>query len=82
MLAAGGRPLPPRGRWISLGLGVLFAGNVFFLFTAIATIEVPVAILTYFVYPLLTGLAAAATGLESSPGAASPRRWSRSSGSR
>ena len=27
--------------------------------------EVPIAILTYFVYPLLTGLAAAATGLES-----------------
>lgn len=54
----------PRARAISLGLGVLFAGNVMLLFTAIALVEVPIAILTYFVYPLLTGLAAAATGLE------------------
>jgi drug/metabolite transporter (DMT)-like permease len=51
-------------KWIALGLGVLFAGNIFGLFMAFALIEVPVAILTYFVYPLLTGLAGAATGLE------------------
>jgi drug/metabolite transporter (DMT)-like permease len=31
---------------------------------AIRIITVPVAILTYFIYPLLTGLAAAATGIE------------------
>src|SRR5262245_25009035 len=54
----------PRARSISLGLGLLFAGNVFLLFKAIEAVEVPIAILTYFVYPLLTGLAAAATGLE------------------
>jgi probable blue pigment (indigoidine) exporter len=53
-----------RARWISLGLGVVFAGNVFLVFKAIESVEVPIAILTYFVYPLLTGLAAAATGLE------------------
>jgi drug/metabolite transporter (DMT)-like permease len=53
-----------RATWISLGLGVLFAGNVFLLFTAVQAVEVPIAILTYFVYPLLTGLAAAASGLE------------------
>ena len=46
------------------GFGTLFAGNVFLLFKAIETIEVPIAILTYFVYPVLTGLAAAASGLE------------------
>jgi drug/metabolite transporter (DMT)-like permease len=65
-LQIGQRPAPfaPRARWISLGLGVLFAGNVFLLFKAIETVAVPIAILTYFVYPLLTGLAAAATGLE------------------
>src|SRR5262249_39369332 len=40
------------------------AGNVFLLFKAIEAVEVPIAILTYFVYPLLTGLAAAASGLE------------------
>jgi drug/metabolite transporter (DMT)-like permease len=56
--------MSPPAKWISLGMGVLFAGNVLFLFSSIAVIEVPVAILTYFVYPLLTGLAAAATGLE------------------
>jgi drug/metabolite transporter (DMT)-like permease len=54
----------PRATWISLGLGILFAGNVFLVFTAIEAVEVPIAILTYFVYPLLTGFAAAATGLE------------------
>jgi drug/metabolite transporter (DMT)-like permease len=56
--------LPPRARVIALGLGVLFGGNVFLLFKAIENVEVPIAILTYFVYPLLTGLAAAATGLD------------------
>ena len=65
-LALGSKPtrMTPRARWIALGLGVLFTGNVFWLFKAFETIEVPVAVLTYFVYPLLTGLAAAATGLE------------------
>jgi len=56
--------LPPRPKWISLGLGVVFAANIFLLFQAFATIEVPIAILSYFVYPLLTGLMAAATGLD------------------
>jgi drug/metabolite transporter (DMT)-like permease len=56
--------LTARARWISLGVGGLFAGNVFLLFKAIESVEVPIAILTYFVYPLLTGIAAAATGLE------------------
>jgi drug/metabolite transporter (DMT)-like permease len=62
--------VPPRGAftaratWVSLGLGVLFAGNVFLLFKAFEVVEVPIAILTYFVYPLLTGLVAAASGLE------------------
>jgi drug/metabolite transporter (DMT)-like permease len=57
-------PLAPAARWVSLGVGVLFTGNVFLLFKAIETVEVPIAILTYFVYPLATGLAAAATGLD------------------
>jgi probable blue pigment (indigoidine) exporter len=65
-LHVGKRPeaISPRTKWIALGLGVLFAANIFGLFVAFALIEVPVAILTYFVYPLLTGLAGAATGLE------------------
>jgi drug/metabolite transporter (DMT)-like permease len=58
------RPLAPRAKWISLGLGVIFAANIFLLFSAFQVVEVPIAILTYFVYPLLTGLVAAATGLD------------------
>ena len=65
-LYIGARPAPltPRAMWISLGLGLLFAGNVYWLFKAIETLTVPVAVLTYFAYPLLTGLAAAAIGIE------------------
>jgi probable blue pigment (indigoidine) exporter len=53
-----------RGRWISIGLGVLFTVLIYCLFKAIELNDVPTAVLTYFAYPLLTGLAAAATGLE------------------
>jgi probable blue pigment (indigoidine) exporter len=53
-----------RVRAISLGLGLLFAVLIFCLFKAIAAIDVSTAVLTYFVYPLLTGLVASATGLE------------------
>ena len=58
------KPLTAHERWVSLGIGVLFAGTVYWLFRAIEIVTVPVAILTYFVYPLLTGLAAAATVME------------------
>jgi drug/metabolite transporter (DMT)-like permease len=57
-----------RVRWIALGIGVLFAGVIFCLFKAIEMIDVPTAVLTYFAYPLLTGLLASASGLE-------PLRW-------
>jgi probable blue pigment (indigoidine) exporter len=53
-----------REKCISLGLGALFAANVFLLFKAIEAIDVAIAILVYFVYPLLTGIAAAVLGLE------------------
>ncbi len=58
------KPLTTPARHLALFIGLLFAGNVFFLFKAIEAMEVPLAILTYFTYPLLTGLAAAATGVE------------------
>ncbi len=45
-----------RTRVIALGLGLLFAAVVYGLFEAIALINVPIAVLTYFVYPLLTGI--------------------------
>jgi drug/metabolite transporter (DMT)-like permease len=56
--------IPPRARLVALAFGVLFAGNVFLLFKAVEATTVPIAILTYFVYPLLTGLIGAATGLD------------------
>jgi drug/metabolite transporter (DMT)-like permease len=64
MLGAKPVPLTAPARNLSLFIGLLFAGNVFFLFKAIEAMEVPLAILTYFTYPLLTGLAAAAFGIE------------------
>src|SRR5262245_40398207 len=63
-LGAKPKPLTAPAWRLSLFIGLLFAGNVFFLFKAIEAMEVPVAILTYFTYPLLTGLAAAAFGVE------------------
>ena len=57
-----------RVRLISLGIGIMFGGLIFCLFKAIEAIDVPTAILSYFAYPLLTGLSAALLGLE-------PLRW-------
>jgi probable blue pigment (indigoidine) exporter len=61
-------PTDARVRLISLGVGVLFAALIFCLIEAIDANDVPTAVLTYFVYPLLTGLVASASGLE-------PLRW-------
>lgn len=58
------KPHTPRARWISAGLGVIFAGVVFGLFASIARVAVPIAILSYFVYPLITGLLGVLFGLE------------------
>lgn len=54
----------PRQRWIAYGLGLLFAANIWGVLKAIQLVPVPIAILTYFVYPLVTGLAGAALGIE------------------
>jgi len=53
-----------RVRIISLIIGVLFTGLIFCLFKAIEAIDVPTAVLSYFTYPLLTGLAAALCRLD------------------
>jgi drug/metabolite transporter (DMT)-like permease len=50
--------------WIAMGVGIIFAGLVFCLFKSIEAIDVPTAILSYFAYPLLTGLTASLVGLE------------------
>jgi probable blue pigment (indigoidine) exporter len=64
------RMIPPRRahtareRRVALGIGLLFAVNLYLLYVAIRLVPVPVAILSYFVYPLMTGISAAALGLE------------------
>ena len=57
-------PYTPRQRAIALGIGVLFAGIVFGLFKAIELATVPIAILSYFIYPLLTGIIGALIGID------------------
>jgi drug/metabolite transporter (DMT)-like permease len=58
------RPHTNRERVVSLAIGVMFAANTFGLLLAIRLLPLSIAILTYFVYPLLTGLAGAATGID------------------
>ena len=58
------KPDTPRTRTIALGLGVLFAAVVYGLFKAIELINVPIAVLTYFIYPLLTGIGGWMFGVE------------------
>ena len=53
-----------RERWIALGIGVLFSVTMFGLLQSVALLPVSIAILAYFIYPLLTGLAGAATGVD------------------
>jgi drug/metabolite transporter (DMT)-like permease len=54
----------PRQRRIALAVGLVFAANLYLVFAAIRIVAVPIAILSYFVYPLLTGIVGAAIGLE------------------
>jgi probable blue pigment (indigoidine) exporter len=56
--------LPPTAKRISLGLGVVLAANLFALFKAIELVPVSIAVLTYFIYPLLTGILGALTGID------------------
>ena len=58
------RPHTRRERIVSIVIGVMFAVNIFALLLAIQLLPLSIAILTYFVYPLLTGLAGAATGID------------------
>ena len=53
-----------RQAWVAVGLGVLFAGTMFGLLKSIDMLPVSVAILAYFIYPLLTGIGGALTGLD------------------
>ena len=57
-------PYTARQRWTALGVGVLFAGIVYGLFKAIELVTVPIAVLTYFIYPLLTGIVGSLFGID------------------
>lgn len=54
----------PRQRVIALALGLLFGCTMFGLLQAIALLPVSIAILAYFVYPLLTGILGSLTGVD------------------
>ena len=53
-----------RVRWISMAIGVMFAGLIYCLFKAIEAVDVSTAILSYFTYPVLTGIAASLLRVE------------------
>jgi probable blue pigment (indigoidine) exporter len=57
-----------RVRWISMGIGVMFAALIYCLFKAIEAVDVSTAILSYFTYPILTGITASVLRIE-------PLRW-------
>lgn len=65
-LRVGPPPLPqtPQTHWIQLGLGILFAGVIYGIFKALELVPVSIAIMTYFAYPLLTGIAGAIFGID------------------
>lgn len=58
------RPHTRRERIVSIIVGLIFTANIFTLLLAIQLLPLSIAILTYFMYPLLTGLAGAATGID------------------
>jgi len=53
-----------RQRLIAWVIGVLFAGTMFGLMEAISLLPVSIAILAYFVYPLMTGVVGGITGVD------------------
>lgn len=56
--------LTPKTKAAAIFIGFLYAGNVFGLLLAIQLLPLSIAILAYFIYPLLTGISAAAIRLE------------------
>jgi drug/metabolite transporter (DMT)-like permease len=53
-----------RQRLIAWIIGLLFAGTMYGLMKAISLLPVSIAILAYFAYPLLTGIAGGITGID------------------
>ncbi len=57
-------PLPKRERYAALGLGVLNGTMAYCLMSAFNHVAVGLAVLVFYLYPMLTGLGAWATGQE------------------
>jgi drug/metabolite transporter (DMT)-like permease len=53
-----------RERIVSVVVGLIFSANIFTLLLAVQLLPLSVAILTYFTYPLFTGLIGAVTGID------------------
>lgn len=66
VLRIGGLPvrLPPRERVIAFGFGVMLGAYSFFLYRSIEEMPVALCIITFYLYPLLTGIASAMLGVE------------------
>ncbi len=58
------RAFTRRETAVALGLGLLYAANVYTLFRAIEVMSVPLVSLTYFLYPVITGVVGAFTRLD------------------
>lgn len=56
--------LPRRERWIAMGIGILTGGVAFCLMSAFDLIAVGLAVLIFYLYPIITGLGAWAIGQE------------------
>jgi len=54
----------PRERIVSVVVGLIFSANIFTLLLAVKLLPLSIAILTYFTYPLFTGLIGAVTGID------------------
>jgi drug/metabolite transporter (DMT)-like permease len=63
-LRSGGEVTASRDRRFIVILGILFALNVYAFYKAIELLKVPLAVLTFYVYPLMTGVVSALAGLE------------------
>lgn len=63
-LRSGGEVTAACDRRFIVILGILFALNVYAFYKAIELLKVPLAVLTFYVYPLMTGVISALAGLE------------------
>jgi drug/metabolite transporter (DMT)-like permease len=56
--------LPSRDRWLALGLGVLLAGQSFFLYSSFELIPVGLTMIIFYIYPLMVAMVESLIGHE------------------